>query len=163
MPTYETLFITSPELNEADEAAAIEALASVVSSGGGTMVSNDRMGRRRLAYPIDKFNDGVYVRFLYDSGTDVPQEIERRMRLSDRVLRSLTVRLEPEWAEVAKVDAVREAAERVAALEREAAEARERAEAGEAAPVVSAAVAAVAASEPDADDDDDSNDGEGDE
>ncbi len=159
MPTYETLFITSPELNEADEATAIEALASVISAGGGTMVSNDRMGRRRLAYPIKKFNDGIYVRFLYDSGTDVPQEIERRMRLSDRVLRSLTVRLEPEWAEVAKVDAVREAAERVAALEREAVEARERAEAGEVAPVVDVP---AAASQPDIVDDD-STDGEGEE
>jgi small subunit ribosomal protein S6 len=124
MPTYETLFITSPELTEDEESHTVESLAQVVSEGGGSFTVKERMGRRRLAYPIMKFADGVYVRFLYDSEAPVPKELERRLRLSDKVLRSLTVRLERDWAVEAKKQAIRDEqarveAERVAALEAE--------------------------------------------
>lgn len=112
MPTYETLFITPPNLGEDEENVTVETLAQVVTEGGGSMIANDRMGRRRLGYPIRKFDDGVYVRFLYDSESDVPKELERRIRLSDRVLRSMTVRLGMEWAVAAKEEAVREAQRR---------------------------------------------------
>jgi small subunit ribosomal protein S6 len=128
MPTYETLFITPPNLTEDEELATVEAMAKIVTEGGGQMVANDRMGRRRLAYQIRKFEDGVYTRFLYDSDSAVPTELERRIRLSDKVLRSLTVRLEEDWAEEAKQEAVREAERRVRAEEERAAEAVAEAE-----------------------------------
>ena len=124
MPTYETIFITTPNLAEDEERTTIETLEKIVADGGGTMHANDRMGRRRLAYPIRKFEDGVYVRLLYDSTSDVPQELERRSRLSDSVLRILTVRMEEEWANHSKEQAVRDAARRAeAAAEAAAAEA----------------------------------------
>src|SRR5262245_56031636 len=66
------------------------------------------MGRRRLAYVVRKFEDGVYTRFLYDSTPAAPKELDRRIRLSDKILRHLTVRLEPDWAEAAKEQAVRD-------------------------------------------------------
>ena len=113
MPTYETLFITPPNLPEEEERTAVDALALVVSEGGGQMVTNDRMGRRRLAYPIQKFEDGVYVRFLYDAEPPVSRELDRRIRLSDKVLRSLTVRLDPKWAVDAKEEARRAAEQRI--------------------------------------------------
>ncbi len=80
-----------------------------------------------MAYPIEKHNDGVYVRFLYDADVAVPKELERRLRLSERILRVLTVRLEPKWAVAAKEQAVRDAQARVEAAEREKVE-REEAE-----------------------------------
>jgi small subunit ribosomal protein S6 len=88
MQTYETLFITTPTLSDQEENEVVDLLTQVVQQGGGTLVASDRMGRRRLAYPIEKHQDGVYVRFLYDSTADVPKELERRLRLSDRILRS---------------------------------------------------------------------------
>ena len=91
----------------------------MVTEGGGVLVANERMGRRRLAYPIAKQQDGVYIRFLYDADTGVPKELERRVRLTDRVLRSLTVRLEEDWAVAAKEQAVRDAQARAEAAERE--------------------------------------------
>jgi small subunit ribosomal protein S6 len=138
MPTYETLFILPPNLTESDEQATVDGLEQIVTSGGGSMVANDRMGRRRLAYPIRKFEDGVYNRFLYDSESDVPRELERRIRISDNVLRSLTVLLEKDWAEASKEQARRDA-ERRAEAEREAA-----AEAARAAEAAAAAAAAAA-------------------
>lgn len=127
MQTYETLFITSPTLTEDVERTTVDALSQVVTEGGGTMVANERMGRRRLAYAIQKHTDGVYIRFLYDSEATVPKELERRIRLSDKILRVLTVRLDQKWAVAAKEQAVRDAQARAEAAERERVE-REEAE-----------------------------------
>jgi small subunit ribosomal protein S6 len=113
MQTYETVFITRPTLTEDEEKSTVETLLQIVTGGGGTVTVNDRMGRRRLAYPIMKQMDGVYVRFLYDSEAEVPKELERRMRLSDDVLRAMTVRLEPNWAVAAKEQAVRDEETRI--------------------------------------------------
>ena len=138
MTTYETVFITLPSLTEQEESELVGSLAQIVTDDGGDMVANDRMGRRRLAYPIRKFEDGVYTRFLYDASAEVPKELDRRIRLSDKVLRHLTVRLEPDWAVAAKEQAVRdaeareEAAKAAAAAAAEAAEAEARRQAEEA-------------------------------
>jgi len=134
MQTYETIFITTPILTEDEERKAVETLAGIVTDGGGSMVANERMGRRRLAYPIAKHNDGVYVRFLYDAEDTVPTELERRIRISDDILRVLTIRLEPKWAEHSKKQAVIDAQARVDAAEREKQEAEEAARLAAAAP-----------------------------
>jgi small subunit ribosomal protein S6 len=123
VPTYETLFITPPNLVAEDESSTIEAMSQVVTDGGGSITVAERMGRRRLAYPIKEFDEGVYVRLLYDSNGDVPRELERRIRLSDNVLRGLTVRLDEEWAKHAKEQAVRDAQRRAEAEAAAAAEA----------------------------------------
>jgi small subunit ribosomal protein S6 len=108
MQTYETLFVTTPTLTEEEERSTVETLLQIVTDGGGSLVTNERMGRRRLAYPIEKHTDGVYIRFLYDSDAAVPKELERRIRLSDRILRALTVKLETKRAVAAKEQAVRD-------------------------------------------------------
>jgi small subunit ribosomal protein S6 len=141
--TYETLFITLPTLTEDEEKAAVGALVQVVHDGGGSLAAADRMGRRRLAYPIRKFEDGVYTRLLYDADPAVPKELDRRIRLSDRVLRHLTVRLDEGWAAAAKEQAVRDAqaraeAEAARAAEAEAGEAIEDAGSRQAAPASTA-------------------------
>ena len=151
MPTYETIFITPPDLAEDVEKETVEAMALVVTSAGGSMVFNDRMGRRRLAYPIRKFEDGIYIRFLYDSAAEVPRELERRFRLSDNVLRHLTVRLDAEWALQAKEDAVREAKRREEAEAAAALAAAREAEQARAAAERAAAEGAVAEDESSAD------------
>ena len=146
MTTYETVFITLPSLTEQEETDLVATLAQVVSDDGGTMVANDRMGRRRLAYPVRKFEDGVYTRFLYDASPAVPKELDRRIRLSDKILRHLTVRLEPDWAVAAKEQAVRDAEAReeaarlavVAAAEAAEEAARKEAEAAAAAEALEA-------------------------
>jgi small subunit ribosomal protein S6 len=99
----------SPTLTDDEDRSVVDALAAIVSEGGGVFTANDRMGRRRLAYPIKKFEDGVYTRFLFDSEPGVPKELDRRLRISDKVIRHMTVRLEPDWAVAAKEQAVRDA------------------------------------------------------
>jgi small subunit ribosomal protein S6 len=150
VPTYETIFITPPNLAEEDERATVESLAQIVTAGGGTFTVQERMGRRRLAYPIKKHEDGVYIRLLYDSEADVPKELERRFRLSDKVLRYLTVHLDPDWAQFEKEEAVREAKRRAEAEAAEAARqkaAKEEAERKAAAEAEEAARKAAEAAE----------------
>ena len=113
--TYETVFITLPTLTDEEERAVVDTFTAVVSDGGGVFAANDRMGRRRLAYPIKKFEDGVYTRFLYDSSANVPKELDRRLRISDRVIRHMTISMELDWAVASKEQAVRDAQARAEA------------------------------------------------
>ena len=113
--TYETVFITLPTLTDEEERAVVDAFTAVVSDGGGVFAANDRMGRRRLAYPIKKFEDGVYTRFLYDSNANVPKELDRRLRISDKVIRHMTISMELDWAVASKEQAVRDAQARAEA------------------------------------------------
>ena len=113
--TYETVFITLPTLTDDEERIAVDALAAIVADGGGVFTTKDRMGRRRLAYPIKKFEDGVYTRFLYDADGAVPKELDRRLRISDKVIRHMTVSMELDWAAAAKVQAVKDAEAKAAA------------------------------------------------
>ena len=113
--TYETVFITDPTLTDEEEKVVVDALTAIVTGGGGVFAANDRMGRRRLAYPIKKFEDGVYTRFLYDSESGVPKELDRRLRISDKVIRHMTVSMELDWAVHSKEQAVRDAAARAEA------------------------------------------------
>lgn len=115
MRTYETIYITLPTLTDEEDQAALEGFASVVSEAGGLTAVKERMGRRRLAYPIKKMEDGVYHRLLYDGEPSVPKELDRRLRISDKVLRHLTVRMDPDWAQASKDQAIREAQARAEA------------------------------------------------
>jgi small subunit ribosomal protein S6 len=113
--TYETVFITLPTLTDEEERAVVDALTAVVNDGGGVFAANDRMGRRRLAYPIKKFEDGVYTRFLYDSDSRVPKELDRRLRISDKVIRHMTISMDLDWAKASKEQAIKDAQARVEA------------------------------------------------
>lgn len=113
--TYETVFITVPTLTDEEEKVVVDTLSAVVTDGGGVFAANDRMGRRRLAYPIKKFEDGVYTRFLYDADAGVPKELDRRLRINDRVIRHMTISMELDWAVASKEQAVRDAQARVEA------------------------------------------------
>ena len=106
MQTYETILITLPTLTEEEEKTTVDIFESIITDGGGQIDYRDRMGKRRLAYPILKLDDGVYTRFLYDSEASVVTEVERRARLHDKVMRYITIKLERTWAREAKEKAI---------------------------------------------------------
>ncbi|HEX3111530.1 MAG TPA: 30S ribosomal protein S6 [Thermoanaerobaculia bacterium] len=91
MRTYEVLFILSPQVTEEDATALIAEFKRIAESTGATLKSEDAWGRRRLAYPIQKFNEGIYHLFVFESGASLA-ELDRRMKNSDRVLRHMIVR-----------------------------------------------------------------------
>ena len=92
MRTYEVLFILSPQVPEEEATALVTELKSVVEKiSGATMKNEESWGRRRLAYPIQKSNEGVYHLFVIESEGSLA-ELDRRMKNSDRILRHMIVR-----------------------------------------------------------------------
>jgi small subunit ribosomal protein S6 len=95
MRQYETGFLVSPNLTEEETDKLILQMAEVVSQKKGKMLKEDRWGKRKLAYPINKFEEAFYVFFHYEGEHDVPSELERRFKQTDTILRYLTVKREP--------------------------------------------------------------------
>jgi small subunit ribosomal protein S6 len=92
MQLYETGFLIAPNLSEEDTEQIIIQMADVVSQKEGRLVKQERWGKRKLAYPIKKFNEAFYIFFHYEGGADIPLELERRFKQSDVVLRYLTLK-----------------------------------------------------------------------
>lgn len=91
MRTYEVLFILSPQVTEEEATTLINDFKTIATTNGATLKSEDAWGRRRLAYPIHKFNDGIYHLFVLESAASL-SELDRRMKNVDRVLRHVIVR-----------------------------------------------------------------------
>jgi len=91
MRTYEVLFILSPQVTEEETATLVNDFKRVAESTGAKLSNEEAWGRRRLAYPIHKFNEGNYHLFVFESEAGL-SELDRRMRNSDRILRHMIVR-----------------------------------------------------------------------
>jgi small subunit ribosomal protein S6 len=107
--TYEIMFIVRPDVEEADQDKLIETFSGYVTSGGGTVKSTEKMGRRRLAYTVQKFNDGIYVLLIVEAPASLVSELERRLRVQEQVIKFITVRMDEEDKRVAKIKAHRDA------------------------------------------------------
>jgi small subunit ribosomal protein S6 len=107
--TYEIMFIVRPDVEEAELDKLIETFSGYITTGGGTVKTTEKMGRRRLAYTVKKFNDGFYVLLIVEAPASLISEIERRLRVSEPVIKFLTVRMDEEDKRVAKIKAHRDA------------------------------------------------------
>jgi small subunit ribosomal protein S6 len=106
--TYEIMFIVRPDVEDADLDKLIEGFSGHVTTGGGEVKSVEKMGRRRLAYTVRKFNDGFYVLLNVAAPGALIGEIERRLRVSEPVIKFITVRMDEEEKRLAKVKALRD-------------------------------------------------------
>ena len=95
MRQYETGFVLSPTLSEEETAQFVQQMAEVVAQKKGRMVKQDVWGKRRLAFPIKRFQEGVYVFFTYEGAGDISAELERRFKQTDSVIRFMTVLRDP--------------------------------------------------------------------
>ncbi len=104
---YEVMYIIDPETVEDDISRLSESLQTVVTDQGGTITKTENMGRRTLAYPINRKNEGFYVLFeIEGSGSEIA-ELERRMRVNDQVMRYITVRVDEDRQRAEKFKAKR--------------------------------------------------------
>jgi len=113
--TYELMFIVRPDMTDEDLDKLISNLQSVVPASGGTVKSVDKMGKRRLAYTVRRFNDGIYVLLVVEGGGAMIHELERRLRVTEPVIKFLTVRIDEEQKRLAKIKALRDARKKVSA------------------------------------------------
>jgi len=141
------MFIVRPDVEEADLDKLIETISGYVTGGGGEIKSTEKMGRRRLAYTVQKFNDGFYILLIVAAPASLISEIERRLRVSEPVIKFITVRMDEEEKRLAKIKKHRDShVKRSAqpAISVEAAAATPAAPAAEAVAPVAEAVAPVA-------------------
>ena len=131
---YEVMFIVRPDAAEEDVDKLIAGFSTTITSGGGVVKTVEKMGRRKLAYMVRKFNDGNYVLLTIEANGAGVLELERRLRVTEPVIKFITVRIDEEEKRLAKVKALRGVRRKV----------EHTAPAAAAAPVAAPAPAAVA-------------------
>lgn len=106
--TYELMFIVRPDMVEEDLDKLISTLESQVTSSGGAVKSVERMGKRRLAYTVRRFHDGMYILLTAEGSGELIHELERRLRVTEPVIKFLTVRVDEEQKRLDKIKQIRE-------------------------------------------------------
>jgi small subunit ribosomal protein S6 len=157
---YEVMFILRPDTPEEDMDRLLQTMETNVAATGGKVTGFEKMGKRRLAYTVKKFQDGIYILAFVEGPGSVLKELERRLRVQELVIKFMTVRTDEEEKRLAKVKKLRDAKVRgqgtqgqaAAAAAAQAAEnaanaAAQAAEAAAAAPVAVAEPAAEAPAE----------------
>ena len=108
MRVYEELFIVRPEATEEEVDPLIEQLKNVITHTGGTLDKADKWGVRKLAYRVLKQTEGQYILLQFTAGAESVKEIERRLRVSDLVMKFITVRLDERMKRIEKRRKARE-------------------------------------------------------
>ena len=93
MRDYELIVIISPDVDEENISGTIDKVSDFITSRGGAITEVDHWGKRKLAYPIDRYSEGNYVlsRFKFEPGRAA--ELEANLKISEKILRHLLVRL----------------------------------------------------------------------
>ncbi|MEW5984392.1 MAG: 30S ribosomal protein S6 [Acidobacteriota bacterium] len=93
---YELVYIVSPDATEQDVADLHEQVASTIARLQGELMKTENWGRRKLAYRIGKHREGTYVLEVFTGTGELTKELDRRLKVFDRVIRHLIVRVDEE-------------------------------------------------------------------
>ena len=91
---YEVGFILNPELTEEEEKKTLNSVLDVIKKSKGKVENIDEWGKKKMAYPIKKHHEGIYYFIVTDMDTEMIKKVETRLRLTERVMRYITVRLD---------------------------------------------------------------------
>ncbi|ACT04876.1 MULTISPECIES: 30S ribosomal protein S6 [Paenibacillus] len=91
MRKYEVMYIIRPDVEQENVQAIVDKFSGIINNGG-EVTKQDVIGKRRLAYEINKIRDGYYVLVHFNATTEVVNELDRIMKITDEVIRSLIVR-----------------------------------------------------------------------
>ena len=100
---YDMVFLVTPEKDEQGAAAVVDEFRKLLLENGAQLQKDESMGRRRLAFTIRKKNEATYHNFLFTGPAACVKEVERKLGLSENVLRYLTVRVDEEMRHGQKV------------------------------------------------------------
>jgi small subunit ribosomal protein S6 len=106
---YEVMFIVRPDVVDEELDKLVAGFETTVTNGGGAIKNSEKLGRRKLAYTVRKFNDGNYVLLTIEANGAVVAELERRLRVTEPVIKFITVRMDEEEKRLAKIRAHRNA------------------------------------------------------
>ncbi len=113
--TYELMFIVRPDMPEEEQEKLISTLESAMTSSGGAMKKVERMGKRRLAYTVRRFYEGVYILLTVEGSGGLVHELERRLRVTEPVIKFLTVRVDEEQKRLEKIKKIRDSRRKASA------------------------------------------------
>jgi len=108
MRNYEIMFIVNPNTADEEVDKINSQIEGVITSGGGQVQKIEKMGKRRLAYEIDRNREGHYILFVFAGNGDIVRECERRLRVMDAVIKYLTVSTDDEVRRFDKIKAYRQ-------------------------------------------------------
>src|SRR3981189_2776090 len=111
---YEVMFIVTPDMVEEDLSKLISTLESSVTSTGGSAKS-EVWGKRRLAYRVGQFKDGIFVLMLVEATGRAVHEVERLLRVTEPVIKFLTVRTDEELKRLDKIKKLRDSRKKASA------------------------------------------------
>jgi len=103
MRNYEIMFIVNPNTAEEEIDKINSQVENIITTGGGKVDKIEKMGKRRLAYEVDKQREGYYVLFVMAANGDIVKECERRLRVMDAVIKYITVRTDQEARRMDKI------------------------------------------------------------
>ena len=106
---YELIYVIAPDVDDAGVAELHARVEEIVTAGGGKIDKTDNWGRRRLAYEIDRHKEGTYVLELFTGSGAIVGELDRRLKVSDNVLRYLVVRVDEDLRKAERSRAKRQA------------------------------------------------------
>jgi small subunit ribosomal protein S6 len=109
--TYEILFIADPGLGEPEVDALTAQVQGFVEQAGGKLQKLEKWGKKRLAYPVRRHHEGSYVLLAVEGGGGLIKEVERRLKVTDGIIRFLTVRVDEELRKAERRKAQRSLAE----------------------------------------------------
>ena len=107
MRKYEIIFVVRPDVNDEELEKLVTQMQGVVTGAGGIIEKVEKMGRRRLAYRVARQREGLYILFVLEGNGDTVKEFERRLKVTDSVIKYLTVRVDEELKRAAKFKAMR--------------------------------------------------------
>jgi small subunit ribosomal protein S6 len=143
---YEVMFIVRPDVLDEDVDKLIAGFEGTVKGGGGSVRTVEKLGRRKLAYTVRKFNDGNYILLTVEAEGALVGELERRLRVTEQVIKFITVRMDEEEKRIEKIKAIRATHKKLSAIPAAPPiQAQPVQAAPVATPVVAASVAAVEA------------------
>ncbi|GIU01591.1 30S ribosomal protein S6 [Sulfurovum sp. TSL6] len=122
MTCYETLFVVKPTLTEEEIAAQITKVKDILAKEGAELVGTNDMGMRKLAYQVEKHNRGYYTVLFYKAAGSTIEELERNLKISEDIIKFLTVKYTKQ-KEIAQFDKLVAEANKSAAAETKAPEA----------------------------------------
>lgn len=92
MRAYELMYIINPALDEENTNAVIEKFKGLIENNGGEITKLEKWGKRKLAYEIDDQKEGFYVLCYFKAGADVPQELDRVLKITDDVIKHMILK-----------------------------------------------------------------------
>jgi len=105
MKSYETIFIIAPTTSDEDRTNIIEEGKSFIQNEKGKIEKIDIWGMRKLAFSVKKFTEGFYVYFLYQGYPGIVDKWERKLKLSENIIRYLTVKVDQKKIAIEKQEA----------------------------------------------------------